>query len=196
MLGYAADELVGRPVAALYADTPHGKEEALRQVARFRAGETIADEELQMQKADGTPVWISLTVNAVRDARGQIVESRSVAVDITERRRTEEILRQNRDYLRALLNGIHDHIVVIDENYRITEINQSFSAATGYAREDAIGSFCYTVSHGVSEPCTGSDHLCPYREVLATGGTSQATHVHRGRDGATQYVDIVASPPE
>jgi len=94
LLGCPAEELVGKPVFELYADTPQGKDEASKVFQRFLAGERIIDEELQMQKADGTPVWISLTVNAIRDAEGQIVESRSMVVDITERKRAEDALRQ------------------------------------------------------------------------------------------------------
>ena len=94
LLGCPAEELVGKPVFELYADTPQGKEKAARIFRRFRAGERISDEKLQMQKADGTLVWIGLTVNAIRDAAGQIVESRSMAVDITERKRAEEELHR------------------------------------------------------------------------------------------------------
>jgi PAS domain S-box-containing protein len=93
LLGYTVEELVGRPVPDLYADTVHGKEKAKQLLQRFRAGETVRNEELQMQKADGTPVWISLTVNAVRDAQGRVVESRSMVVDITERKRLQNIMR-------------------------------------------------------------------------------------------------------
>ncbi len=90
LLGYAVEELMGRPIFDLYADTPDGKEKASQVVERFRAGQTITDEELQMQRADGTPVWISLTVNTIRDITGKVVETRSMVVDITERKRAEE----------------------------------------------------------------------------------------------------------
>ena len=93
LLGYAKKELVGRPVFDLYADTPQGKEKAKQIFQRFVAGEVITDEELQMQKADGTLVWISLTVNVIRNAGGKVAESRSMVLDITERKRTEEALR-------------------------------------------------------------------------------------------------------
>jgi len=106
LLGYAVEELVGQPVFELYADTPQGKEKASKVFHRFRAGETISDEELQMQKADGTLVWISLTVNAIRDDRGQVVESRSIVVDITERKWAEEALRRTLEKLRKALGGI------------------------------------------------------------------------------------------
>ncbi len=105
LLGCAAKELVGRPVFELYADTPQGKEKASKVFQRFRAGGTITDEDLQMQRADGTLVWVSLTVNVVRDESGRVVESRSVIVDITERKRAEEELQQSFVKLQRTLAG-------------------------------------------------------------------------------------------
>jgi PAS domain S-box-containing protein len=92
LLGYSKEELVGNPVLELYADTPHGKDKAAHVLKRFKDGEAITDEELQMQKSDGTPVWVSLTVNATRDSKGHITESRSMAVDITKRKQAEKKL--------------------------------------------------------------------------------------------------------
>jgi PAS domain S-box-containing protein len=89
LLGYAVEELVGQPVLSLYADTPEGKNLAVEAFERFLAGEIVLDQELQMQRADGRLVWVSLTVNVVRDAQGRVAESRSMAVDITERKRAE-----------------------------------------------------------------------------------------------------------
>ncbi|MFQ5873833.1 MAG: diguanylate cyclase domain-containing protein, partial [Dehalococcoidia bacterium] len=93
LLGYARDDLVGQPVFQLYADTPAGKEKSQKMFLRFRAGDEIHGEELEMRKADGRSVWISLSVKPVRDAEGGIVESRAIAVDITERKRAEETVR-------------------------------------------------------------------------------------------------------
>ena len=112
LLGCDVDELVGRPVLDLYADTPHGRKEAAKVLERLQAGETVHDQELQMQKADGTLVWISLTVNIVRDAQGRVVESRSVVVDITERKQAEshrdaalEALRKSREHLQLAISA-------------------------------------------------------------------------------------------
>ncbi len=92
LLEYEIEELIGKPIFELYADTSHGKEKAAKIFKQFQAGNLITDEEMQMQKADGTPVWISLTVNPVKNAAGEVVESRSMVIDITERRKAEEAL--------------------------------------------------------------------------------------------------------
>jgi len=90
LLGYGMDELVGRAVFDLYADTPTGKAKAQKLFLRFRAGAEIRGEELEMRRADGRLVWISLSVRPIRDTKGQVVGSRSMVVDITERKRAEE----------------------------------------------------------------------------------------------------------
>ncbi len=91
LLGYSLDELVGRPVSDLYADTPNGKAKALELFRSFLAGEEIRNQELEMRRADGSNVWISLSVRPIRDKEGRVVASRSAVVDISERKRLGEM---------------------------------------------------------------------------------------------------------
>jgi PAS domain S-box-containing protein len=108
LLGYEKRKLVGRPVIELYSDSPEGKERAAQLFENFLAGKPVVDEELQMVRADGSEVWISLSVEAVQDEQGQVVESRSVAIDISERKRIEETLRQRAEELDALQATVLD----------------------------------------------------------------------------------------
>ena len=139
LLGYAVEELVGQPVFELYADTPQGKEKASKVFHRFRAGETMSDEELQMQKADGTLVWISLTVNAIRDDRGQVVESRSMVVDITERKRAEEALRESEEKYRTILESIEESYYEVDIAGNLMFFNDALCRLLGYPEDELMG---------------------------------------------------------
>jgi PAS domain S-box-containing protein len=91
LLGYGRDELVGRPVAELYADTPNGRDKAQAIFRRFLAGEEIRDEEMEMRRADGSELWINLSVSPVRDSEGNVVASRSAIVDITGHRKLDQL---------------------------------------------------------------------------------------------------------
>jgi len=91
LLGYSLDELVGRPVFDLYADTPNGKAKAQGMFQRFLAGEEIRNEELEMRRADGSKVWISLSVRPIHDKEGRVVASRSVVADITEHKKLDQL---------------------------------------------------------------------------------------------------------
>jgi PAS domain S-box-containing protein len=105
LLGFPREELVGRLVFELYADTAQGKIKAKRLFQQFLADGQVRDEELQIQRADGTLLWVSLTVNPIRDAGGQVMEGHSVLVDITARKEAEEKLVRRAAQL-ELLNDI------------------------------------------------------------------------------------------
>ena len=98
LLGYDRETMTGMKAFDLYADTPHGLSRAKEAFERFKAGESIRDVELQMKHKDGRPIWISLSVEPVRDRDGKITESRSMVMDISDRKHAEEALeRRNRE---------------------------------------------------------------------------------------------------
>lgn len=87
LFGYAAAEMIGRPIAVLAA--PGREDEMSAILARIRRGERVDHFDTVRRRKDGTLVEISLTVSPVRDAQGRIVGASKVARDITERRRAE-----------------------------------------------------------------------------------------------------------
>jgi PAS domain S-box-containing protein len=91
LLGYSRGELVGRPVADLYADMPSGKAKAQKIFRRFLAGEEIRDEEMEMHRADGTSMWVNLSVRPIVDEEGRVIASRSVVTDITEQKKLDQL---------------------------------------------------------------------------------------------------------
>jgi PAS domain S-box-containing protein len=88
LFGYAAAEIVGRPVALLAA--PRREEEMATILARIRRGERVDHFETVRRRKDGGLVEISLTVSPMRDRRGRIVGASQIARDITERKAAEE----------------------------------------------------------------------------------------------------------
>jgi len=93
LIGYERAALIGMKVFDLYADTPYGISKAQKVFKRFKKGESIRDVELQMRHKDGYPIWVSLSVEPVK-VNGNIVESRSMVIDISERLKTEKRLRE------------------------------------------------------------------------------------------------------
>ncbi len=108
LLAYQLDELIGRPVLDLYADTPAGKTRAQELFLQFRAGVEIRGEELEMRRADGAHLWVSLSVGAIRDAKGQVEASCSVAEEITKGKSPQESPQTGHDRRRrAFDDGNH-----------------------------------------------------------------------------------------
>jgi len=139
LLGYQVDELIGQPRDILYDDTLDGKKKAKRIFQKFTAGCNIVDEELQMKKADGTPVWISLTVNAVLDTEGRFKESRSMVVDITERKKAEAILQEERQRAQDYFNLAGTILLALDTDGNVSLINKKGCEILEYDEQDIIG---------------------------------------------------------
>jgi PAS domain S-box-containing protein len=92
LFGYASDEIVGEPITTIIPRELHAEEEQV--LARLRRGERVEHFETVRLRKDGTRVEVSLTVSPVRDEQGEIVGASKFARDITERKRSERLLRE------------------------------------------------------------------------------------------------------
>ena len=92
-LGYARDEVEGRlRFDALL--TPESRAKFERNFAAFVAGQgEVKDIELTLRRKDGTPLPVAATASALRDAQGRYLSSRSMVIDLTERKAAEARLR-------------------------------------------------------------------------------------------------------
>ena len=92
LFGYTSEEVEGRSHAAL---APPGQDAELRELlACLARGETIDAYETTRKRKDGQLVEVSITISPIRDASGRITAGSVVARDITEKKRTEQELRE------------------------------------------------------------------------------------------------------
>ncbi len=85
----------GRP---LYAD-PESHEELKR---RLEAEGTVEGFECPMLRKDGSTIWISMNVRAVRDASGKIISHDGTAEDVTQSKRSELIRQVTTEIIHAV----------------------------------------------------------------------------------------------
>ncbi len=110
LLGYSRVEMVGRPVADLYAGTPKGRAKARKLFDRFLAGQEIHDEEVEIRRADGTSRWASLSVRPIVDEEGRVIASRSMLRDITEQRKLDQL---KDDFISLVSHELRSPLTVI-----------------------------------------------------------------------------------
>jgi PAS domain S-box-containing protein len=87
IFGYAAAEVVGKPVTILIPPDRHDEEPTI--LERIRRGERVDHFETIRIRKDGSRVDISLTISPVKDADGRIVGASKIARDITERKHSQ-----------------------------------------------------------------------------------------------------------
>lgn len=109
LMGYEPDELIGRPITDLV--TPEGREYAMRELQRhLESPELPGVIEVPGQHRDGSTMAIEIRPRPYFE-NGRMVGIRGVAIDITDRKRTEEALRLTSHKL-GLLSSITRHDVL------------------------------------------------------------------------------------
>jgi PAS domain S-box-containing protein len=83
--------------------------------------------------------WVQTHKIPYRDAQGNIIGVVGFTLDITERKKAIEQLRETRDYLEKLLNYANAPIIVWDKDFKIAQFNHAFEHLTGYSSENMIG---------------------------------------------------------
>jgi PAS domain S-box-containing protein len=105
IFGYAAPEVIGKPVTILIPED-HIDEEALI-LARIRSGERVEHYETVRQRKDGSRVEVSLTVSPIKSADGRIIGASKVARDITKQRQAQRLLDESSERLHLALAASH-----------------------------------------------------------------------------------------
>jgi PAS domain S-box-containing protein len=87
MLGYRADEMVGRTAIGFIPEDRSAEES--RVLAQVVAGEQALPFETVRRKRDGSLVEVSITMSPIRDRHGRVVATSIIKRDITARNRAE-----------------------------------------------------------------------------------------------------------
>jgi len=110
--------------------------------------------------------------------------------DISERKKAEEKIQQQNEFLNSVLEALaHPLYVINTDDYTVTMAN---SAARFPSLSD--NPTCYAVTHGRSDPCTSEEHPCPLEEVKSTGKPAVMEHVHYDIHGNARILEIHAYP--
>jgi formate hydrogenlyase transcriptional activator len=139
LFGYPREQLLGKRVFDLGADTEFGKPRQRAAFERFRAGVATSDEEIELRTSDGAAIWVRLFVRPMRDAAGNVVATRSTLFDCTARKQAEEALRESEERLSRILDSAMDAIVTFDEQRRVELFNDAAERTFGTSAESAIG---------------------------------------------------------
>ncbi len=167
IIGYSRDEVIGKNTRFLYPtdqDYDYVGQEKYRQIAKSGTG-TV---ETLWRRKDGAIINILLSSTPL-DTRDLAKGVTFTALDITQRKKTEEKLSASYEYIRAVLDSINDAVFVDDATTgRIIDVNQRMCEMYGYSREDALQADVSQLSLG-EEPYSQSDALEWLRKARAEG---------------------------
>lgn len=175
--GYKREELLSKTIYELRIDrglTETQLHEAFSQGISF---------ECMHHRKDGSsfPVEVS-TQSAILDEQKVVI---SIIRDITERKKSEELLKESESKFRLLfmnmLNGFAYHEIVLDEkgkpiDYIFLDVNGAFERLIGKNRKEIIGRRASDLFNNIK--LQDFDRISIFGEVALTGKTMSFKEVH------------------
>lgn len=101
-------------------------------------------------RKDGTTVDVAVHATMARDQHGRSRFALALAEDITDRKRAENILRENEESLRITLDSIGEGVICTDDTGIITRMNRAAEILTGWSL--SAGTTHYTKVFNLQNP--------------------------------------------
>ena len=148
----------------------------------------MLDYPVQLKRKDGTSYHALLNISQITLGGNDFYHT--IAQDITERKRAEENIRQQNEFLNNIIESLTHPFYVIDvNNYTIKMANSA--AQLGSLSEDST---CYALTHKSSKPCESVKHPCPMEKVKRTKESVTVEHIHYDNDGNARNFEIHGHP--
>jgi PAS domain S-box-containing protein len=96
------------------------------------------DMEVEFKKKNGERITVLLTGHPIKNEKGEVVGYQGINLDISERKRIENELREANEFFMNLIESSVDGIIAADMKGDIFIFNKGAEALTGYAAEEVI----------------------------------------------------------
>ena len=143
--------------------------------------------EYRIIRPDGALRWVLVAAVVQRDDAGAAERVMGICQDITDWKRNEAEIRAGAAYNRSLIEASLDPLVMIGPDGTITDVNAATGMATGYGRDELLGT---EFSGYFTEP---SQARAVYQQVFRDGSARDYLLELRHRDGTTTPVLYNAS---
>jgi PAS domain S-box-containing protein len=186
LLGYTADEYIGRHIAEFHADA-----QAIGDILhRLSCGQGLDRYPARLRAKDGSIKHVHITSNSRFDS-GRFVNTRCFTTDMTELHRAEAARRESEERLTATYEAAPVGISEIDEHGRLLRVNDALCKIVGRSREQLLGGASFL-------DYTHDDHreedAALYARQVSGEFDSYSIRKRATRpDGRIVYVDVLSS---
>ena len=195
MLGYTEREFYQLKFTDI--THPDDREISAQRLEKVMRGE-ISSYRLEKRfiKKDGITVWADLSVSAIRDPNGKHIATIGVIADITDRKRSEEMLRVTLQRFHTILASMYAGVLLVTEDGVVEFANKAFCEMWDLDEPPAdlhgLKSFAMIqkIKGLLAQPAESLTHLS---EIVAgqRPGKSQEVSIRDGRTYLSDFIPIL-----
>ena len=185
LLGYAADEYVGRHIAEFHADAPVIGEI----LQRLSCGEKLDRYPARLTAKDGSIKHVLITSNS-RFEGGKFINTRCFTTDVTDLHTAEMARRDSEERLAATYEAATVAIAEADETGRLLRVNDALCKILGRSRKQLL---TMTLLDYTYESDRDEDAALFARQVRGEIDNYSIRKRAVRSDGAIRYLDVFSS---
>jgi PAS domain S-box-containing protein len=179
------DELVGKNTFELLSPKELQRASALMK-AIWKNG-LAKNVEFAYLTKDGKEFLVEASASVIKNAAGNPTGLVAIAKDITERKKMEDELKQERDMLESVTENIGAALTIISKDYHILWANKIMK----YFNGDCEGKTCYTTIGHSDDICSD----CGVKKVFENGvAVDRHDWLYKDGKGYTDWVELIATP--
>ncbi len=126
----------------------------------YRTGKPYRAFDWEITRKDGEKASIEASISLRKNASGKPIGFRGILRDITERKRTEEALKESEKGLRVIFESMQAGVLIIDpETHRILDLNPAALKLIGTSKEKIIDAICHNYV------CPAEKGKCPVTDL-------------------------------
>jgi len=142
MLGYPADEMLGKPLFQFLPEEAGARAAHRLLVERSRQGFSEVAE-VRLVRKDESGMLGLLKTSPIRDAEGNYLGTLGMLTDLTLHKQAEEALRKSEEQYRQIVEATTDGIIKTDEAAKILFVNRRYAQMLGYEPGEMIGTSAF-----------------------------------------------------
>jgi PAS domain S-box-containing protein len=137
IFGYRKEEIIGQEIAKLYP--PELSMKFQRGLKSLKENLMKYDRDMTMLKKSGEQFPALLSIRPLKDDGGGLIGFLGVAIDISERKKAENALKESERKYRLLATNTLDTIWTTDAQFNINYINNAVFGFLGYRPDEILG---------------------------------------------------------
>ncbi|GDY08314.1 hypothetical protein LBMAG52_18000 [Planctomycetia bacterium] len=119
--GYEPEELLGQVFAVLLP--PERRETDWKVFESVLGGQRLFDYETVHLRKDGRRIDLTFNAIVMRDAEGRFIGATGTAIDISERKRQQDLLRERESWFRAIFENAPQCLLILSPDGKLLDIN-------------------------------------------------------------------------
>ena len=175
-LGFSQEEWLEDPIRWYRQIHPDDKQRWSLEAAQMFLSGTALRSAYRVMARDGRVVWFHCEAKMIRRQNGRPWFIHGVGFDITDLKRTEQALQEERNVVSAILHTVGALVVVLDPQGRIVRFNRACEQVSGYSLEEVKDKYFWDL-------CVVPEEAAHFKMIV-----DQLRVEHKSRDYETSWV--------